>query len=117
MPEIKIVQKDKIETILAREGETLLGTLQKKGHDIYSPCGGNGTCGKCKVFVKGEGVVTSCIYHVANDMEITLPEKREAKILVEQHEHTAQVAFDPGASANLSVWQSISGPPPSFFIL
>jgi uncharacterized 2Fe-2S/4Fe-4S cluster protein (DUF4445 family) len=104
MPEIKILQKDKIETILAKEGETLLGTLQKNNHDIYSPCGGNGTCGKCKVLVKGEGVVTSCIYHVTNDIEITLPEKREAKILVEQHEHTAQVAFDPGASANLSYY-------------
>ena len=102
MPEIKILQKDSIVTISVGEGNTLLKELQDHGFDLYSPCGGNGTCGKCKVYVKGEGVVTSCIYPVLNDIEIVLPEKREAKILVEQHEHTAQVAFDPGAPAGLS---------------
>ena len=102
MPEIKILQKDSIVTISVGEGNTLLKELQDHGFDLYSPCGGNGTCGKCKVLIKGEGVVTSCIYPVLNDIEIVLPEKREAKILVEQHEHTAQLAFDPGAPAGLS---------------
>ena len=102
MPEIKILQKDSIVTISVGEGNTLLKELQDHGFDLYSPCGGNGTCGKCKVYVKGEGVVTSCIYPVLSDIEILLPEKREAKILVEQHEHTAQLAFDPGAPAGLS---------------
>ena len=102
MPEIKILQKDSIVTISVGEGNTLLKELQDHGFDLYSPCGGNGTCGKCKVYVKGEGVVTCCIYPVLDDIEIVLPEKREAKILVEQHEHTAQVAFDPGAPAGLS---------------
>ncbi len=102
MPEIKILQKDSIVTIPVGEGNTLLKELQDHGFDLYSPCGGNGTCGKCKVLIKGEGVVTSCIYPVLSDIEIVLPEKREAKILVEQHEHTAQLAFDPGAPAGLS---------------
>ncbi len=102
MPEIKIIQKNSIITILSGEENTLLKELQEHGFDIYSPCGGNGTCGKCKVFVKGEGDVTSCIYPVTGNIEIVLPEKREAKILVEQHEHTAQVPFNPGASADLS---------------
>ena len=33
--------------------ETLLATLRKAGCAINSPCGGNGTCGKCKVYAKG----------------------------------------------------------------
>jgi uncharacterized 2Fe-2S/4Fe-4S cluster protein (DUF4445 family) len=104
MPKIKILQKNTVTTILSEEGNTLLKELQDHGFDLYSPCGGNGTCGKCKVFVKGEGDVTSCIYPVTGDIEIVLPEKREAKILVEQHEHTALVPFNPGISANLSYY-------------
>ena len=102
MPEIKILQKSNVATIFSSEGNTLLKELQENGFDIYSPCGGNGTCGKCKVYVKGEGDVTSCIYPVISDIEIVLPEKREAKILVEQHEHTTQVPFNPGDSVHLS---------------
>ncbi|MDO9614277.1 MAG: 2Fe-2S iron-sulfur cluster-binding protein, partial [Bacteroidota bacterium] len=80
-PEIKILQKKQVVTIVPGEGNTLLKVLQENGFDIYSPCGGNGTCGKCMVYVKGEGEVTSCIYPVTNDIEIVLPEKREANIL------------------------------------
>ncbi len=102
MPEIKILQKNTVVTIISGEENTLLNELQENGFDIYSPCGGNGTCGKCMVYVKGEGDVTSCIYLVTSDIEIVLPEKREAKILVEQHEHTTEVPFNPGDLAGLS---------------
>ena len=102
MPEIKILQKNTVKTILCGEGNTMLKELQESGFDIYSPCGGNGTCGKCMVYVKGEGEVTSCIYPVTNDIEIILPEKREANILVDQHEHTIEMPFNPGDSVGLS---------------
>ena len=102
MPEIKILQKNTVLTIFSEQGNTLLKELQENGFEIYSPCGGNGTCGKCMVYVKGEGDVTSCIYPVTGDIEIVLPEKREAKILVEQHAHTTSVPFNPGDSVGLS---------------
>lgn len=102
MPEIKILQKNTVVTISSAEGNTLLKELQENGFDIYSPCGGNGTCGKCMVYVKGEGEVTSCIYQITGDIAIVLPEKREANILVGQHEHTVLVPFNPGASTDLS---------------
>lgn len=101
MHKIKILQKDTDITIISTEGNTLLKELQENGFHVYSPCGGNGTCGKCKVYVKGEGDVTSCIYSVTSDMEIVLPEKREANILVKQHEHTCQVPFYPGDAVAL----------------
>jgi uncharacterized 2Fe-2S/4Fe-4S cluster protein (DUF4445 family) len=102
MPEIKILQKNTVVTISSAKGNTLLKELQENGFDIYSPCGGNGTCGKCMVYVKGVGEVTSCIYQVTGDIAIVLPEKREANILVGQHEHTVLVPFNPGASVDLS---------------
>lgn len=29
--------------------DMLLSVLRDAGYDIYAPCGGNGTCGKCRV--------------------------------------------------------------------
>lgn len=104
MPHIKILRESNVVTFFSEKGKILLKELQQNGFDIYSPCGGNGTCGKCKVFVKGEGDVTSCIYPIMCDLEIVLPKKREAKILAEQHEHTTSVPFNPGVSADLSYY-------------
>ena len=48
------VRKDgKERMISANAEETLLSALRKAGYAIHSPCGGNGTCGKCKVYAKG----------------------------------------------------------------
>jgi uncharacterized 2Fe-2S/4Fe-4S cluster protein (DUF4445 family) len=104
MTEIKISRKNKLSVIQAQEGENLLQVLRSNGFPVYSPCGGNGTCGKCKVLIKGEGTVTSCVYQVKDDIEIVLPEEREAKILVVQHELTAQLPFYPGSSSDLSYY-------------
>lgn len=38
-------------SIIGQEGETLFEAMQKAGVPVESPCGGNGTCGKCKVRV------------------------------------------------------------------
>ena len=35
--------------IEAGEGETLLSLLRANGHPVPAPCGGAGTCGKCKI--------------------------------------------------------------------
>lgn len=104
MPELTVHQNGKITKIEAESGDVLLNVLRINGFDIYSPCGGNGTCGKCKVLVKGEGVVTSCIYRVSNPIELVLPDKREAIVLVAQHQHTIQLPLMPGPAADLSVY-------------
>ncbi len=85
-------------------GEILLNALRNNGFDVYSPCGGNGTCGKCKVLVKTEGIVSSCIFTVYGSMEVVLPDSREAKVLVAQHNNTIQLPLMPGPSADLSVY-------------
>lgn len=102
MIKLQIHFQGEIKQIESNEGETLLNTLRDNGFDIYSPCGGNGTCGKCNVFVKNEGLVPSCLYPVREPIEVVLPDKREAKVLIEQHQYTIQLPLMPGKSADLS---------------
>ena len=102
MVKLKVHQNGRISETEAGLGEVLLHALRNNGYDIYSPCGGNGTCGKCKVLVKGEGIVTSCIFAVYGSMELVLPDKREAKVLVAQHAHTIQLPLMPGPAGDLS---------------
>jgi uncharacterized 2Fe-2S/4Fe-4S cluster protein (DUF4445 family) len=104
MGKLKVHQNGNVRDVEATPGETLLDALRNNGFDIYSPCGGNGTCGKCKVLVKGEGVVTSCIFNISGPIEVILPDKREAKVLVAQHAHTIQLPLMPGPAADLSVY-------------
>jgi uncharacterized 2Fe-2S/4Fe-4S cluster protein (DUF4445 family) len=104
MVHITIHQQSKVNKIEAKEGEILLDVLRNQGFDVYSPCGGNGTCGKCKVMVKGEGTVTACIYIVKDSIELVLPDEREAKVLVEQHSHSILLPLIPGHSSDLSFY-------------
>jgi len=51
-------------------GESLLHTLVKSA-DLVSPCGGHGTCGKCKIMLlEGELCVTESDYKKLSDEEI-----------------------------------------------
>jgi len=104
MIKLKVHHQNLVDTVEVDENTLLLDVLRDNGYEIYAPCGGNGTCGKCKVWLKGEGSIASCLYPVTKSVEIVLPEKKEARILVEQHSHTRPVPFMPGASQNLSYY-------------
>ncbi len=58
-------------TVLANAGTVLSDLL-----DIEKPCGGRGTCGKCKVKVNG-GDALACRYIVESDIEVETYEKSE----------------------------------------
>ena len=70
--------KVKIENSIlpAFQGENLRELLIKNGFYINSPCGGNGTCGKCTVTVNGEKV-NSCGYSISSDIEVVIPKKED----------------------------------------
>jgi uncharacterized 2Fe-2S/4Fe-4S cluster protein (DUF4445 family) len=104
MFDVRIHHEGEIKTIHAEKHALLIQVLRDNGIEIYSPCGGNGTCGKCRVYLKGTGHVTACTYPVSDSIEIVLPGKREARILSEQHTHTIPVAFYPGASVDLAAY-------------
>ena len=81
MISVKLHKNGTTETVSAAKGENLLKIIQKVSSGFYAPCGGNGTCGKCRVNILSEGFVTSCLYSVDKDIDVILPDDLEMKIL------------------------------------
>jgi uncharacterized 2Fe-2S/4Fe-4S cluster protein (DUF4445 family) len=102
MHKLKIHYGGKTDETGVSHGTVLLEALRRRGYNIYSPCGGNGTCGKCKIYIRNEGYLTSCLHAVKKDLEIVLPEAGEARILSAQYIHSRQLNPEPGPSAALS---------------
>ncbi len=102
MISVKLHKNGGITTITAEKGENLLKIIQRSGTDFYAPCGGNGTCGKCRVNILNEGVVTSCLYPVDKNIEVILPDDREMKVLSSQYDYSKDVDLDPGDIYSLS---------------
>lgn len=78
-------------TTFAQEGENLLDVARKTNVAIDAPCGGNASCGKCKVkFVDGEldspktrhisdeeyesGWRLACVSKITGDVEVEVPD-------------------------------------------
>lgn len=59
--------------IEAEDGDILLSVLRSAGMVVDAPCGGNGTCGKCKVLVDGKQVL-ACQTVIHRDMSVVLPD-------------------------------------------
>lgn len=72
-------QKQNIET---QPGETLLDALRHAGFAPDAPCSGNGTCGKCKVYVDGVEQL-ACQTPADRDMTVMLPPERHWVILTD----------------------------------
>jgi uncharacterized 2Fe-2S/4Fe-4S cluster protein (DUF4445 family) len=102
MPRININHNDSNHTISCKEYRTLLSVLQENGFEVNAPCGGNGKCGKCKVYVSGKGSVISCKYLVTDSIDIVLPGSREAAILTDQHAFSKKPELKPGNAVKLS---------------
>lgn len=87
------------------EGTTLLQAQAKAGLLPDAPCGGKGTCGKCRVMLAGQTVL-ACQRAVDQDMVVTLPQSGEISILTQgisqsihaDETHSYAVAFDVGTT-------------------
>jgi uncharacterized 2Fe-2S/4Fe-4S cluster protein (DUF4445 family) len=88
MPQITIHQDGRNSTVSFKSGDSLLSLLQKHSQTISAPCGGNGSCGKCAVYIKEIGEVNSCKYFPTADIEVLLPTSKESFILTQQYQHT-----------------------------
>lgn len=113
-------------TIRAASGTTVLHAARAAGVMIESPCGGAGTCGKCKVRLdagslahvkqwharkltaedQAQGYVLACAAEIAGDITVEIlgqPENRTLKILSQGKSFDVALdahitkAFDPGA--------------------
>lgn len=54
MSRVQIVQGKKAVSVEGRPGDNMLDFLRQEGFFVNAPCGGNGTCKKCKVKVQVE---------------------------------------------------------------
>lgn len=70
-------------TVSADEGVTLLQAEREAGLCPNAPCGGNGTCGKCKVTTQAGTEVLACQTIVDRDLVVTVPRSSSASILTE----------------------------------
>lgn len=66
--------------LFARHGTNLFHLLQKHGCAPEAICGGNGSCGKCRVLADGQEVL-SCKTTVDRDMTVTVPKKQALRVL------------------------------------
>jgi len=100
---IKVTSDKTPQKILKAEtGENLLDILRFNGVEIFAPCGGKGTCGKCRVWTRNLGTVFACQTSISNDDEIVLPSALEVSILEFQHKQSYQYPVQPGPSVQLS---------------
>ncbi|NPA37251.1 MAG: DUF4445 domain-containing protein [Chlorobi bacterium] len=102
MIKIKLHKNGRINEVTAGKGDNLLKVIQSFVNGFYAPCGGNGTCGKCRVRIVDEGVVTSCLYEVEKDIEVILPDDQEMKVLSSQYNFSEDVVLNPGDAALLA---------------
>lgn len=81
MPTLTVRSRAAAAAIPAEAGQTILSALQSAGIAApEAPCGGNGTCKKCRVTVEGLGEVLSCRTPVTGDMTVTIPEQNPGAV-------------------------------------
>ncbi len=118
MATVRVEYQGKVISYQAKEGLTLLEVLQALGADIAFPCGGNHTCGKCRVAAAGHlspmeeseaqllagagpGIRLACFAQVAGDCELkVLGEKTGERIA---QDYAAGSSLDPLYSAGYGI--------------
>ena len=80
MPRVYIPAKK--QEIVVEAGTKLLEALTRGGVYPDAVCGGNGKCGKCRVFVDGAEVL-ACRTAVERDLSVALPETAALQVLQE----------------------------------
>lgn len=86
-------------------GTRILSLLQNLNLSPNAPCGGNGTCGKCKVILDGQEVL-SCQTELVQDCTVAIPQQEKTDILTTGLSAKAQpdgknkyvLAFDIGTT-------------------
>ena len=78
--QVTITLRPSGERLAAPAGQTLLEALRGRGFPLDAPCGGKGTCGKCRVLADGREVL-ACQYVLTADVTVELPEQARVQVL------------------------------------
>lgn len=115
MSRINVYDGKKSVQLEVPDGSNLLKILNKNGYNLSNPCGGKGTCGKCKVKVDGikqewsskeekllgkkaieDNFRLACYVNVENDMDVTLKiNKNQAVIVTEAKTKNEDIRLCP----------------------
>ena len=83
----KVNDTDGTREVRARAGQTLLEALRDAGYGLSAPCGGNGTCGQCRVRTDdgagGTAEVLACRTFVRDGAEVTLGADTGVQVLTD----------------------------------
>jgi uncharacterized 2Fe-2S/4Fe-4S cluster protein (DUF4445 family) len=71
--EVKVTFQPSGRSIYVLPGTLLLEAAGRAGIILQTPCGGNGTCGKCKVIINGNSVL-ACQERVEEAVTVEIPE-------------------------------------------
>lgn len=93
---LRVISGTQISEYEFQKGETVLGILQRNKRRIESPCGGNGTCGKCRVRIEGQDAWTAACRLLPEDsLAIELPEPQGGFSVVPESKRADEISdFD-----------------------
>ncbi|MBO5274302.1 MAG: DUF4445 domain-containing protein [Clostridia bacterium] len=112
---LTIIRQNTSQTITAEVGESILDILARADHvTLDAPCGGNGTCGKCRVSLTGEvsspteheltllgdkiksGIRLACLTKIEGNATVTLAAQGETVIQTEGERSASDFTPLPG---------------------
>ena len=70
---VTVLQNKNSATIPVLPGQSLLSALRDFGCPVNSPCGGNGTCGQCRVLSGGK-YISACKFFPVSNCTVSLPD-------------------------------------------
>lgn len=88
----------------AEKGENLLQFLRRMELAPEAPCGGHGTCGKCRVEIEnkaGKQSVLACQTEITGDMTVYLPVSEKAKTNILLTGQEAELIMNPAKEGYL----------------
>ncbi len=91
-------------------GESLADALRKRRLYVDMPCGGNGTCGRCRVLIENIGWVKSCQFRQPGDYKVQLPAARDFHAVVFQDKGTQDARADRKIHESLQIQQGRKRP-------
>ena len=109
---VTIHQKDQTTKVQAAQGELMLDILQREQIPVRTPCGGRGTCRKCRITMTQTNAVTgqmetvqhrACTTQVMEDCDVWVPDYSsgyESRSVLEEarQEGLYQAAVDIGTT-------------------
>ncbi|MFU8780541.1 MAG: ASKHA domain-containing protein, partial [Kiritimatiellia bacterium] len=73
MHELKVLFQPSGRRVFVLPGTLLLEAAERAGVILQTPCGGKGTCGKCRVLIDGKDVL-ACCFKVEEDLVVDVPD-------------------------------------------